>query len=135
MKGPSYKYQSVLLIDDNELDNFINQKTIEAAHFAKHVYVNTSGRSAIEFINNLSRISAGREAFPELVFLDINMPAMDGFQFLTSYADQIRQIAPQTKFVILTSSLSPSDEEQARRMPGDIRFVRKPLNTEILSSL
>lgn len=49
-KKPSYKYHTVMLIDDNELDNFINQKIIESNFFAENIYVNTSGISALEFL-------------------------------------------------------------------------------------
>lgn len=136
MKKPSdYRYRSVLLIDDNELDNFINQKTIEASRFARHVFVNTSGRSAIEFLDNLFRMDPLPAEFPQVIFVDINMPAMDGFQFLAAYGPKLREYAKETRFVILTSSLSPNDEAVARGLPGGVEFIRKPLNPETLDRL
>ena len=82
-KKPTSKYNSVMLIDDNEIDNFINQKMIEGCNFAERIYVHTSGKSAIEFLCNLARIKeVPEELIPEIIFVDINMPIMDGFQFL-----------------------------------------------------
>jgi CheY-like chemotaxis protein len=135
MKSPAYKYKSVLLIDDNELDNFINQKTIEAAHFAKNIYINTSAKSAIEFLDNLSRIDAKPGDFPQVVFVDINMPAMDGFQFLTTYGERLKQLSSDIRIVILTSSLSPHDEVRAGELPGGVQFVRKPLSSDTLGRI
>ena len=54
-KEPNFKYNYTMLLDDNELDNFINQKTIEASHFSNKVFVNTSSKSALEFLNNLKQ--------------------------------------------------------------------------------
>ena len=52
-KKTTYKYQTVMLVDDNELDNFIHQKIIEGCRFAEKIYVNTSGISALEFLKNI----------------------------------------------------------------------------------
>jgi CheY-like chemotaxis protein len=82
-KEPSYRYKYAMLLDDNELDNFINQKIIESNFFATNVYVNTSSKSALEFLNNLSISSTEKlNIFPEIIFVDLNMPMMDGFQFI-----------------------------------------------------
>ena len=72
-----------MLVDDNEVDNFINQKMIEGSNFADHVYIHTSSKSALEFLSNLQRSSdVPQSMIPGVIFLDINMPIMDGFQFL-----------------------------------------------------
>ncbi|MCH7535452.1 MAG: hypothetical protein IH948_06850 [Bacteroidetes bacterium] len=54
-KKPKSKFSVVMLVDDNEVDNFINQKMIEGSNFAEHVYVHTSGKSALEFLHNLEK--------------------------------------------------------------------------------
>jgi len=136
LKSPKYTYQSALLIDDNDLDNFINQKIIESAHFAKDVYINSSARGAIEFLENLMKTDSGSALIPEVLFVDINMAVMDGFQFVTYFEEKLMEgmsIIP--KIVILTSSLSPTDEERSKSFNTKVHFMRKPLTNEMLNQV
>jgi CheY-like chemotaxis protein len=135
-KEPKYKYNNVMLIDDNELDNFINEKTIEANNFSKRIYSNTSAKSALEFLNNL--ITMGEvhsEAYPEVIFIDINMPMMDGFQFIESFKMSSEKKIKEPKLVILTSSVYHEDRQKAFEISKDIIFLNKPLTQEALQSL
>jgi CheY-like chemotaxis protein len=136
IKTPKYKYNKVLLIDDNELDNFINEKIIESAHFAKKVYVNTSSKSALEFLNNIELLgeqSAG--IFPELIFIDLNMPIIDGFQFINYLKSMTGENIKKCKMVILTSSVHPDDRKMANKISPDIVFLNKPLTEAMLVGL
>jgi CheY-like chemotaxis protein len=135
-KDPSYKYKYIMLVDDAELDNFINQKIIEASHFADKVFVSTSGVSAIEFLKNLMLTNAVKpELFPEVLFIDINMPIMDGFQFIHNFLQIPSAKKMGSKLVILTSSISPHDREKAKEISPDIVFLHKPLTKEMLDSI
>lgn len=130
------KYQSVLLIDDNDLDNFINQKVIESVNFAKDIYINTSGTSGLEFLRNITAVSCeGKSLFPEVIFVDINMPIMDGFQFINDMNKQFNEKLTQTKIVILTTSLNPADKVTAEKISKDIVFLFKPLTEAALGSI
>jgi CheY-like chemotaxis protein len=135
-KEPTYKYRYVLLLDDNDLDNFINQKIIEANHFASKVYVNTGAKSALEFLNNLA-ISGSDEInlFPEVIFVDLNMPMMDGFQFISHLKKNLPQKLDLFKLVILTSSVDPNDKQKAAELADNIFFFNKPLTKEMLDQL
>jgi len=135
-KEPAHAYNYVMLVDDSELNNFINQKTIEANHFANKVYLNTGSKSAIEFLKNLE--IAGTETsnfFPEVIFVDLNMPMIDGFQFI----EHLKNILPNNfkaiKLVILTSSITPSDKERAQKISKEIVFLNKPLTKEMLNQI
>ena len=88
------KYYAVMLIDDNEIDNLINQKMIEASGITEHIYTHTGARSAIEFLKNMEKLrDTGKNVLPEMIFLDIDMPLMDGFQFL----DEFEKLELETK--------------------------------------
>ncbi len=133
MKKQNYKHRYAMLIDDNDLDNFINQKMLESNLFAQNIYINTSCLSALEFLNNILRADAA--FFPEVIFIDLNMPIMDGFQFIQTLFKNDASIADKTKLVILTTSLNPADKEKAKDFSDKIVFLNKPLNDELLSQI
>jgi CheY-like chemotaxis protein len=133
-KEPQFKYRHAMLLDDNELDNFINQKVIEASHFASKVYVNTSSKSALEFLNNLSISSTDKvDIFPEIIFIDLNMPMMDGFQFIENLKKNQPKKIESLKLVILTSSTNPNDKQRASEISENIVFLNKPLTSDMLA--
>lgn len=135
-KDPKFRYQYVMLLDDNELDNFINQKIIEASHFSKKIYTNTSGQSALEFLSNLLVLEDESEVImPEVIFIDINMPIMDGFQFIKSLMEMPQDRLRNCKLVILTSSMFEEDQQKARSLISDIVFLNKPLTEAALAQL
>lgn len=135
-KEPIYKYKYVMLLDDDDLDNFINQKTIEATHFAHKVYVTTAAKSALEFLKNISISDAGpADLFPQVIFVDLNMPMMDGFQFIDHLQKNLAQKLNSIKLVILTSSIDPNDKQKSLALSKDIIFFNKPLTKEMLIQL
>ncbi len=135
-KDPQFKYKYAMLLDDNELDNFINQKIIEANHFASKIYINTGSKSALEFLHNLSISSTEAVSiFPEIIFVDLNMPMMDGFQFIENLKSKLPEKLKNLKLVILTSSVNPEDKKKAAEIALDITFLNKPLTQEMLDKL
>lgn len=135
-KEPKYKYKYVMLLDDSELDNFINEKVIEANHFSEKIYVNSSGKSALEFLANLNVTGEeSKELYPEAIFIDINMPMMDGFQFIKSLQQINNDKVKECKLIILTSSIYPEDKERAKQISKDIVFLNKPLTNEMLNEI
>jgi CheY-like chemotaxis protein len=124
-----------MLLDDNELDNFINEKVIEGSNFAEKIFVNTSGKSALEFIQNLVVSKKENHAFPEAIFVDINMPLMDGFQFIENVKKIPEPKVQECKFIILTSSIYPEDRHKAMRLSKDITFLNKPLTEDMLEQI
>lgn len=125
-----------MLIDDNEIDNFINMKMMEGCNFAEHIHVHTSSKSALEFSQNIERIgAAAKNLFPKVIFLDINMPIMDGFQFADEFEKISESLIKETRILILTTSLNPDDAEKAKKYKRIARFVNKPLTQQLLNSL
>lgn len=136
IKEPKYKYANIMLIDDNELDNFINEKTLQTNLFAKRIFVNTSAKSAIEFLNNM--VTMGEVSFsalPEVIFVDINMPIMDGFQFIEYFKKNLDGKLKNPKLVILTSSVYDQDKQKSDNISTDIVFLNKPLTKEMLKKI
>jgi CheY-like chemotaxis protein len=135
-KDPTYKYNYVMLLDDNELDNFINQKTMEAIHFSRKIYVNSSSKSALEFLLNINNTYDDTiNIFPEVIFIDINMPMIDGFQFIDNLKNSFPEKFTSLKIVVLTSSVSHDDKDKALKISQDIVFLNKPLSQEALNQI
>lgn len=135
-KDPKYKYRYAMLIDDSELDNFINHKIIEANNFASKVYVNSGSISAMEFLCNLTiSDTEALTIFPEIIFIDINMPMMNGFQFIENLKKRLPEKLRSLKLVILTSSDNPKDRQKAKELNEGIIFLNKPLTQDMLDQL
>lgn len=135
-KESDFKHNYIMLIDDEEVDNFINEQLIMSYRFSKYVYVNTSSNSALEFLNNLATASKEfPQVFPDVIFVDINMPIVDGFQFIHSFQKTLERTPKKPKLVILTSSVSTDDKERSKALSKDIVFLNKPLTQQLLDSL
>ena len=77
-----HRLDLVMLVDDNETDNFISKRIIEITKFARNVIIKSSGKSALEYIGAHRNEP---DKLPDLIFLDINMPIVDGFVFLYEF--------------------------------------------------
>src|SRR5579872_7011569 len=124
----------ILLIDDDEPTNFLNRVTLEQSGCARSVRVAQSGQDAIDYLMLCSTDPADHPR-PDLIFLDINMPAMDGWEFMEQY----RTLPPECKadivLIMLTTSLNPDDELRTRAYPEIAGFENKPLSEQRLKEL
>jgi CheY-like chemotaxis protein len=131
------KFNTVMLVDDNEIDNLINQKMIEASAFSNKILTHTGARSALEYLKSIE-IMAGEDVerfLPELIFLDIDMPLMDGFQFLEEYAVLSHRTKAYIKIIMLTSSINPQDLSKSKKNAHITQFFNKPLSIETLEKI
>lgn len=117
----------VMLVDDNDTDNFISKRIIEITKFSKGVEVKSSGKTALDYLkenqNNIEKI-------PSLIFLDINMPIVDGFVFLYEFEKFNELVRNKCKVIILSSSDNKRDIDKIVNNNHVIKFITKPL-TEI----
>jgi CheY-like chemotaxis protein len=115
--------ERVMLIDDSSIDNFVNQKIIDRCGFSAETIVCTRGRKAID---HLAALKLG-DTFPSLIFLDLNMPVMNGFQFLAEFNRLPELTRANCKVVILSSTVNPADMQLAMRDHTVFAFFSKPL--------
>jgi len=126
------KHSLVMLVDDNELDNFINQKLIESEHYAKKVLVYQSAVAALDFLKSKSSIP---NELPEVIFLDIQMPGMDGFGFLDEFDKLNDTIKQKCRIIMLSTSESFKDLNRANQNKYVYKFLNKPLNLSVLNAV
>ena len=125
----SKKIETILLVDDNDTDNFINSRIIEITEFAKETVIKNSGKKALEFLQE--RLDTNG-TLPSLILLDINMPIVDGFVFLYEFESFPEELKKQSKIAILSSSDNETDIERIVNNEYVIKFITKPLTEEAL---
>lgn len=119
-----------LLIDDNDIDLFVQKRFIEINNFADHVVTYNSAILAVAHLKEASNAN-----IPKLIFLDLNMPVMDGFGFLDSFNTFPQSVKDKSKVVVVTSSSSRADKEKALTYDAVIHFMSKPLSDKDLDQI
>lgn len=122
----------VMIIDDNEIDNFIGAKIIKEAKFSHDILVMDSGHQALEYIQANKH---NPDKLPDFIFLDLNMPVVDGFVFLFEFEDFPLLVRNHCKIIVLSSLLEPSIINKVSKNPYVLDFFSKPLNLQILQQI
>jgi CheY-like chemotaxis protein len=122
----------VMLVDDNDTDNFISKRIIEITEFAHRVEVKNSGKSALDY---LAAHEDHPENLPGIIFLDINMPVVDGFVFLYEFEKFRELVRTKCKVIILSSSDNKRDIDKIINNNYVIKFITKPLTEASLREI
>lgn len=120
---------TILLIDDDDATNFINKMMLEESECVEHIDVLKNGQLAIDYLLNDSNPT------PDIVFLDINMPVMDGWEFIEEYKTLDEAKKAKILMFMLTTSLNPNDISRAEKIVDINGFVRKPLTQKKLCEI
>ena len=131
------KFFSIMHIDDNSIDHMIQNKVFEKSSFAEMIYNHQSGISALESLKNLLNLNPLTEQnlLPEYIFLDLDMPLMDGFQFMSEFEKLPQSETRAIKIILLTASISRQDKEFPKKFDSFHSFIQKPLTVEKLKNL
>ena len=122
--------EKTLLIDDSDIDLFIQRRFLEVYHFSTDLQLFKSVEEALNLLRN-----ATVDDVPDIIFLDLNMPEADGFSFLRQFKDLPASVQSKAKIVVLTSSNSSKDRDQVFTFPNVIQFITKPLKQTDLEEL
>jgi CheY-like chemotaxis protein len=116
--------KNILLVDDDKISNFINSKVLSRAGIVKEPHTAMNGKEALEHINK-----SGTKWSPDVIFVDLNMPVMDGFQFIEAFSKLDHSKTDKVKIVIVTSSEDPEDMKRALSL-GVTDYLVKPMKEE-----
>lgn len=114
----------VWLIDDDEVFVFLTKKLITASEQEVSLETYINGQDAID---RLREIADDEAALPDLILLDLNMPVMDGWEFLNAYQEVEFSNPDKIQLYIVTSSISPYEVERAKQIPAVQEFIVKPM--------
>jgi CheY-like chemotaxis protein len=121
----------ILIIDDDEINNFIAAKLIDKIPVKAKVTTCLNGQQGLDKVKSL----LDSEEFPDIIFLDINMPIMNGWEFLEDYDKLKNQINKQVIINMLSSSVYNDDINKAETYPSVNKFISKPLTVEKIKDL
>lgn len=124
------KLTGILLIDDDEPTNYMNEKFIREADCTDNIIIRESGDEGLEYLRNCAE---NGDPLPELIFLDINMPGMNGWDFLEEYKKLDESIQSEILLIMLTTSLNPDDKDRAEKIEEISGFINKPFSVETLN--
>ncbi|MGB0165570.1 MAG: response regulator [Luteibaculum sp.] len=125
----------ILLIDDDPASNFLNGTIIKKVGIKAHVQVTSRAQDALDFILQKGMFDGASHPKPDLIFVDINMPRMNGWEFVEQFKRLPKKKQMGTVVVMLTTSDNPEDMKKAQDRPEIHAYISKPLTKSKLSNL
>lgn len=127
--------KKVLLVDDDEVSHIIGNRLMKITSYAKEIVALENGKEAITYFHKLVKMNEPEKIAPDVIFLDINMPLMNGWDFLEDYTRLYYPQFPFIKIYILSSSMDPEDIVKSKNYPMVKDYFVKPLTKENLEKL
>jgi CheY-like chemotaxis protein len=131
LKNVVTKFDCVMVIDDSDTDRYIAEHYLIKNSITAKVISQPSAMQALEYLGRYSEYIQ----LPRIIFLDIRMPVMDGFDFLDEYEKLSPTVHKNCVIYMLSSSVDPTDHERIKNNPFVKGFISKPLNKEKLQRI
>lgn len=125
---------TILFIDDDPITLMLCKMVISKASFSNEIITAKNGEEALHYFDSLMTTNADNEIKeqPQLIFLDLNMPVMGGWEFLDSFSTETYSEYNTTKVIILSSTIDPEDIIKSKKYPMILDFLSKPISKEML---
>lgn len=122
----------IMLVDDNDIDLFLNKKFLSVGGITDKTVACLSAKEAMNYLKaNISN----RDKLPSVILLDIQMPDVNGFEFLEQYGELPEKVINSIEIIMLSSSIDPVDLNRARDNEHVIDIIKKPLNSNELKDI
>jgi CheY-like chemotaxis protein len=125
----------ILCIDDDPITLMLCKKVISKTGFSKETATAQNGEEALKYFNYIKENGIENQTLPQLIFLDLNMPVMGGWEFLDCFNTNEFNDFNQTKIIVLSSTIDPEDLEKTKKYPMVIDFLPKPISASMLEYL
>jgi CheY-like chemotaxis protein len=126
----------IFCVDDDAITLMLCKKVIERVGFAKEIITAQNGEEALAYFQDLAKELALNPDYPKLILLDLNMPIMNGWEFLDAYQESgYQNIFKEAKFIVLSSTIDPQDVDKAKKYSAVLDFLSKPITKEMLEEL
>ena len=128
----------ILCVDDDPITLMLCKMVIAKSSFASEIITAQNGEEALNYFDDLKLNNLGAEIkkYPSLVFLDLNMPVMDGWEFLDHFSkEEYTSAFKNTKVIVLSSTIDPNDIEKSKTYSMVLDFLSKPITKEIVENL
>jgi CheY-like chemotaxis protein len=124
---------TILFVDDDPITLMLCKKVISKAAFSNHIITAQNGEEAINLFRNL--LDDSEKTVPELIFLDLNMPIMGGWEFLEEFSKPTFKQFHNIKVIVLSSTIDPEDLEKIKEFPMVMNFLPKPISLSMLNKV
>ena len=127
-----FRINWVLIIDDNDASNFFTRMILEESGYIRNIQIAESGKEALEYLKATKKHN---DVLPDLILLDINMPGMDGWEFIEEYKKLDKELQSKIIVVMLATSDNPDHEMLAKTYDVISGFKTKPLTRDMLKDI
>jgi CheY-like chemotaxis protein len=124
------KFTNVLLVEDDPITIMVCDRIIKMTSFAEKVTSCENGKIAIDHLSNITA-----DSIPAIIFLDINMPVMNGWDFLEEFEKIRSKFNAMPRIYLLSSTVDPEDYKKAKKFTLVEDFISKPLSKEALQGI
>jgi CheY-like chemotaxis protein len=128
----SPRYPLTMIVDDNELDSFVLKNILLSNGFTSEALLMPDARSALDYLRTNNTAA---EKLPRVIFLDIMMPGMDGFEFLEHFEKLPKEVCDKCRIILISTSESFKDLNRANKNRFVYRFLNKPITEAMLNAI
>lgn len=126
------KQPFVMIVDDSEIDNFVNDKILRRYGFSDRIIILESSMAALQYLQDADK---NKTEIPSIIFLDLNMPIMNGALFIEKFEELPVSLKSNCKIIILSNSGNPYDKSSMLSNKNVFAFFSKPLIKDNLDHL
>ena len=124
---------TILFVDDDPITLMLCKKVISKAAFSNQIITAQNGEEAINLFHTL--LNNAEKTVPDLIFLDLNMPIMGGWEFLAEFSKPTFEQFHDIKVIVLSSTIDPEDLEKIKEFPMVMDFLPKPISLSTLNKV